>query len=92
MKTPLWTEEKLLWVDEKVDKWVTATEVADALLRLVSEKDLVGGTVLEVTVGTTRKVEELNDPGPGTSGGNSLANVADAIGNAFDLVDRNFGK
>ena len=79
-------------MDEKVDKWVTTAEVADALLKLVTEDDLKGGTVLEVTVGTTRKVEELNDPGPGTSGGNTLANVADAIGNVFDLADRNFGK
>ena len=91
VKTPLWTQEKLLWVDENIDKWVTTTEVANTLLRLVTDADLVGGTVLEVAAGgKTRKVEELNDPGFGAEG-HTVSKAADVFANVKVVVKENFG-
>jgi short-subunit dehydrogenase len=63
VKTPLWTEDKMKWSNEN-DEWVTTEEVANAMLDLVEKEEFVGGTVLEVGVGHTRKVGVLNDPGP----------------------------
>ena len=91
VKTPLWTQEKLDWVDENVDKWVTTAEVADAMLKLVTDKDMVGGTVVEIAVDKIRKVEELNDPGPGSEG-HTVAKVAAAFDDVFVKVKENFGK
>lgn len=50
VKTPLWLEspEKLALIDEATDIWVTAAEVAQAMLQLLEDPDLVGGTILEV--------------------------------------------
>lgn len=66
IRTPLWTEhpEKLFYVDDGRDGWATPDEVAEAMLRCVEEKGLVGGTVLEVGRANTRTVEVFNDPGP----------------------------
>ena len=60
VKTPIWTDDKLLMVDEMVDKWVTTREVAEAMLKMIQDKEMVGGTIVEIGVGKTRKVEELN--------------------------------
>lgn len=70
IKTPLWTEnpEKLAWVDEDKDEWVTPDEVADVMLRVVQEDEYVGGTVVEVGKGQTRTVTIKNDPGPSGAG------------------------
>ena len=69
VRTPLWLEnpEKLQFVDEsKGDVWVTAEEVADAMLSLVEDGDMVGGTVLEVGRAHRRVVQVYGDPGPDT--------------------------
>ncbi|KAJ1323115.1 15-hydroxyprostaglandin dehydrogenase (NAD) [Microdochium nivale] len=70
IKTPLWTEspDKLAWVDEDKDEWVTPEYVAEVMLRLVQEPEHVGGTVLEVGTDQVRHVEMLNDPGPSGPG------------------------
>ncbi|KAF1973934.1 NAD(P)-binding protein [Bimuria novae-zelandiae CBS 107.79] len=70
IKTPLWTEhpEKLRFVDEAVDVWATAEEVAEAMVRCLEEEGLEGGTVLEVGRAQTRRVEAFMDPGPSGSG------------------------
>lgn len=70
IKTPLWTEhpEKLAFLDEEKDEWASAEEVATAMVRCLEERELGGGTVLEVGRGQTRRVEELGDRGPGGSG------------------------
>ncbi|EXF82106.1 short chain dehydrogenase [Colletotrichum fioriniae PJ7] len=66
VRTPLWTEhpEKLVNLDEAQDGWVTPREVAEAMLRCVEEKALVGGSILEVGKDNTRLVEAFNAPGP----------------------------
>ncbi|KAF2430938.1 NAD(P)-binding protein [Tothia fuscella] len=66
VKTPLWTEheEKLKWVDQEKDVWVTPEEIAAAMLRLLTEDDLVGGTVLEVGSQASRVVPAFMNPGP----------------------------
>jgi NAD(P)-dependent dehydrogenase (short-subunit alcohol dehydrogenase family) len=91
VKTPIWTAEKLDWVDEKVDKWVTTKEVAETMAKMIEDPEMVGGTILEIAVGSTRKVEELNDPGPGKEG-HTVAKAADAFAKVFVNVEENFGK
>jgi hypothetical protein len=73
--TPLWSEnpDKMAFVDQTRDEWVTPEEVAEATLALI-EKDKIGGekvrggTVLEVGKGSTRVVEILHDKGPSGPG------------------------
>ncbi|KAA8900552.1 NAD-dependent 15-hydroxyprostaglandin dehydrogenase [Sphaerosporella brunnea] len=66
IKTPLWTDhpEKLQMMDEELDDWATPEEVAVAMLRLIEEEGMKGGTLLEVGKDQTRIVEMYNDPGP----------------------------
>lgn len=63
IKTPLWTDhpEKMKFVDENNDLWVTPEAVADVMLDLVENEEHVGGTILEVGK-TVRRVEMFNDP------------------------------
>ncbi|KOS23182.1 Short-chain dehydrogenase reductase 3a [Escovopsis weberi] len=91
VQTPLWTEnpEKLKLLDLSTDVWVTAEEVAEAMLRCVEDEELVGGTVLEVGAGRTRQVHAFNDPGPSQAPGMTTRNkkaiareeVASCLGN-----------
>ena len=70
IKTPLWTEhpEKLKWIKQDQDEWVTAEDVADVMLDLIQKPEHVGGTVLEVGKNQVRPVTVLNDPGPKGAG------------------------
>ncbi|KAF2728511.1 NAD-dependent 15-hydroxyprostaglandin dehydrogenase [Polyplosphaeria fusca] len=76
IKTPLWTEnpEKLKFVDEAKDVWATPEEVAVAMVRCLEERDLGGGTILEVGAGQTRSVAAFNDPGP-SGPGHTVSNI-----------------
>ncbi|KAH8691876.1 NAD-dependent 15-hydroxyprostaglandin dehydrogenase [Talaromyces proteolyticus] len=73
VKTPLWIEapEKMKMIT-KDDEWVTPEAVAEVMVDLI-EKDecaagrIDGGTILEVGK-RVRRVEQLNDPGPGGAG------------------------
>jgi len=78
IRTPLWTEhvEKLKMVDESKDVWVDPTEVADALLRCVTDKDICGGYIMEVLKDKTRQVDWRMDPGPEGPGA-TVANRSD---------------
>lgn len=66
IKTPLWTDhpEKMKFLDESQDPWTTPEKVAEAMLDLVEDQDMVGGTILEVGHKQTRKVPMFNNPGP----------------------------
>ncbi|KAI1331026.1 hypothetical protein F5Y16DRAFT_361961 [Xylariaceae sp. FL0255] len=68
VRTPLWTEhpEKLRLLKTSQDGWVTPEEVAKAMLRLVTDPKLGGGTIFEVGKDCTRLVQAFNDPGPAT--------------------------
>ncbi|KAF8543270.1 hypothetical protein BDD12DRAFT_907437 [Trichophaea hybrida] len=76
--TPLWEEhsEKLKMFEEGKDVWVEPEEVAEAMLRLIEDPELKGGTILEVGKGT-RVVEYFGDLGPMGGGlkGHSLRRV-----------------
>jgi len=87
VKTPLWLDnpDKLKWVDESKDDWVTPEEVAEQMLELVVREDYVGGTVLEVGKGQARAVEILHDPGPSGSG-MTVSNRGDARGEVWDRL------
>ena len=91
VKTPIWTEDKLLWVDEEVDKWVTTEQVASAILDLITKTEHVGGTILEVGVDSVRPVTELNDPGP-SGRGHTVQGLGTAFGGVYKLIEQNFGK
>jgi NAD(P)-dependent dehydrogenase (short-subunit alcohol dehydrogenase family) len=91
VKTPLWTQDKLTWVDEEVDTWVTAEKVAQVMLDLVQDPKNVGGTVLEVGVDKVRSVQELNDPGP-QGRGHTLERLAGATTDVYGLIESQFGK
>lgn len=76
IKTPLWTDhpEKMTYVDEDTDKWATAFEVAEAMLRLVEDPEMIGGTILEVGHEQTRVVPQFDGVGPQGSG-NTVSNL-----------------
>jgi len=90
VKTPLWTADKLAWMDEDMDTWVTAEQVAQTMLDLVTKPENVGGTVLEVGVDEVRSVQELNDPGP-KGRGHTVHNIAGGVTNVYGLIEENFG-
>ncbi|GLA54012.1 hypothetical protein AnigIFM63604_011539 [Aspergillus niger] len=73
IRTPLWVEnqEKLMLIDQEKDGWATPEEVASAMLQCMEEKELEGGTILEVVRNSTRRVETLNDPGPARAAGDA---------------------
>lgn len=79
IKTPLWTEhpEKMKITDPELDAWVSAEEVADAMLRCVEDPSVGGGSIMEITKGSFRKVEPVNDAGPPS--GSGAANIGVGI-------------
>lgn len=93
VRTPLWTDnpEKLAYIDEEKDGWVTPEEVARAMLDCVEKDSLVGGTVLEVGKNTTRPVLVFNDPGPNMTPGAGIiaSNVAQAVDVVWDRLADN---
>lgn len=91
VRTPIWTKDKLDWVDESVDKWIQPSEVAVAMLDCVQKGEYVGGTIVELGLGRRRNVEELNDPGPGGEG-QTVAKVAKAFADTFGEIEKNFGR
>jgi NAD(P)-dependent dehydrogenase (short-subunit alcohol dehydrogenase family) len=70
--TPLWSDplhkDKLKMIDESKDQWVMPEEVAAAMIKLLEDEDMTGGVILEVGLGSMRKVEVRNDPGPSGPG------------------------
>jgi NAD(P)-dependent dehydrogenase (short-subunit alcohol dehydrogenase family) len=87
IKTPLWEEnpEKLVMFVEGKDEWVEPEEVAEAMLRLVEDAELPGGTVLEVAKNTQRVVAYFNDPGPGEAVRNGTKGLSLGRGKEFDF-------
>lgn len=92
VKTPIWTEDKLKWVAED-DEWATTEEVASAMLELVEKDEFVGGTVLEVAKGRTRRVELFNDPGPmEVKEGSSTIEKGQVVAQVLEAIESEFGK
>lgn len=91
VKTPIWTKDKLSWVDEKTDEWVSAEQVAKVMLDLIQSAEHVGGTILEVGVDRVRSITELNDPGP-EGRGHTVQGLGAAFGEVYGLIEQNFGK
>ncbi|KAF2015618.1 NAD(P)-binding protein [Aaosphaeria arxii CBS 175.79] len=87
IKTPLWFEhpEKMGFLDESKDEWATPEEVAEAMLRCVEDEDMAGGTILEVGARQTRKVQQLNDPGP-SGPGHTVANLEASYEEVFEWL------
>jgi NAD(P)-dependent dehydrogenase (short-subunit alcohol dehydrogenase family) len=91
VKTPLWTQDNLTWIDENFDRWVTTKQVADVMLDLITNEKNVGGTILEVGTGPVRAVQRINDPGPQGKGLTS-EEAADACTNVYNLIEEHYGK
>ena len=91
VKTPMWSHDRLCWVDESVDEWISGERVADAIVDLITNKEHVGGTVLEVGVESMRPVAALNDPGPQGKGFTGQG-IGAAFEEVFPLIESNFGK
>jgi len=84
IKTPLWTDhaEKMQMVDE-AQIWVEPEEVAEAMMRCVTDGDIGGGYVMEVLKNRTRNVEWRLDPGPegeGAMAGNAAVAGEEVLG------------
>ena len=88
VKTPLWTDapEKITFIDESADEWVTTTEVAGAMLKLAEDPAMPGGTVLEIGHNHTRDIPLANNPGP-VGAGHTLTNAAVGIHEVFDWLN-----
>ncbi|THY11678.1 NAD(P)-binding protein [Aureobasidium pullulans] len=83
---------RMKYVDEKKDVWATPEEVAEAMLKLVEDDDMVGGTVLEVGHEQTRIVPMLNNPGP-KGAAISVSGTHGLIDGVFDsLSEEGWGK
>lgn len=91
VKTPLWTQDNLTWIDKNFDRWVTPKQVAEVMLDLITNEKNVGGTILEVSAGPVRSVQRLNDPGP-QGKGLTAGEVADACANVYSLIQEHYGK
>ncbi|CAI6340841.1 unnamed protein product [Periconia digitata] len=89
IKTPLWTEhpEKMAYLDSGKDEWATPEEVAEAMVRCVEDEELGGGVVLEVGKGQTRRVEALNDGGPGGAG-HTVSRLAESYEEVYGWLAR----
>ncbi|KAE9374655.1 NAD(P)-binding protein [Stipitochalara longipes BDJ] len=92
VKTPIWLENALTWVDENVDTWIGTERVAEVMLQLIENEEYVGGTVLEVGSEALRKVEVLNDPGVGSEKGCTVANIAKGYADTFETIEEQFGR
>ncbi|KAJ7826020.1 NAD-dependent 15-hydroxyprostaglandin dehydrogenase [Mycena olivaceomarginata] len=85
--------DKLKSVDQEQDIWVTLEEVAEGMLQCMEREELLGGTILEIGAGITRKVETLNDPGPLEQPGMMLSNMQVKIDEVFEwLGQEGWGK
>ena len=89
--TPMLLEnpDKLRYRDEQKDVLISPEEVAVAMMRLVEDAEMVGGTVLEV-LQSMRKVTLLNDPGPDTSStkGLKLSNMSSRLKEIIGLLTK----
>lgn len=67
VKTALWTDSEdkmqVLKQDEAV-AWMSPAEVAEAMVRLMEDPDLPGGSMLEVAANHQRVIPTLGNPGP----------------------------
>lgn len=91
VKTPLWPQDRMDWVDDTEDSWVTVGQVTDVMMDLITNPEHVGGTVLEVGAESVRAVQTLMDPGP-QGKGFTLAKIAQGYNDVFPMLESNFGK
>ncbi|KAG5941361.1 hypothetical protein E4U53_007424 [Claviceps sorghi] len=90
VRTPIW-DDRLAWIQEGVDQWVSLDQVVSVIVDLITNKDHVGGTVLEVVVDRVRPVTEFNDPGPSGAGA-AIQGLGLSVGATLKCIDQNFGK
>ena len=59
---------------------------------MITQPEYPGGTVLEITRGSTRKIELVNDPGPVSGTGATITNVALPRAEMIGLLSTEYGK
>ncbi|QDS69585.1 hypothetical protein FKW77_008363 [Venturia effusa] len=95
-RTPLFTDnpDKLRWINEEMDQWITPEQIAEQMVRLMEDPELVGGTVLEVGQNHQRVVPMFNNPGPGwDAAGMRSSNGQVAIDDAHEkLATKGWGQ
>lgn len=81
-----------MFLDEKQDEWATPEEVAEAMLKCLEDPELGGGTILEVGAKQTRRVNQLNDPGP-SGPGHTVSRLKDNYREVYGwLAEEGWGK
>lgn len=88
IKTPLWTDnpDKMRYFKEDKDLWATPEEVAEAMLTLVENEEMVGGTILEIGSNVSRVVPMFNNPGP-NGAATSVSGSRDLSDEIFDSLE-----
>lgn len=78
-------------VDESQDVWVQPEEVAEAMLRCITDEEVVGGYVMEVLKSKTRNVEPFMSAPPEGPGA-TVANREDGNREALEwLAEEGWG-
>lgn len=94
VKTPLWLDhpEKMPMLDQRRDIWITPVEVAEAMVKLLEDPEMVGGTMLEVGSEHTRVVPLFGNMGPNGSG-HSTSRAKHGSAEVFQWLQQdNWGK
>lgn len=87
--TPFWASREG-WMGE--GEWIPMEEVVDAMVATITKPEYPGGTVLEITRGSTRKVELVNDPGSASGTGATITNIALPRAEMVGLLTNEYGK
>ncbi|KAF2167121.1 hypothetical protein M409DRAFT_66182 [Zasmidium cellare ATCC 36951] len=94
-QTPLWDASgRRGYVDEeKGDEYMQPGEIAGWMIRMVTEEEYGGGTILEIAREKSRRVELLNDPGPDmTAKGLRMSNLDLGMKQMMEGIEKSFGK
>lgn len=87
--TPFWASREG-WVGKS--EWTPMEEAVNAMLAMISQPKYPDSTVLEITRGSTCKIELANDPGPFSGTGATITNVALPRVEMIGLLSTEYGK
>lgn len=101
VETPLWGSDTLALLKDKV-VWISPEEVAEVMAALVNKTEISsrfgekaelgdpikigGGSIIEVSKGRLRDVQQFNDPGPSGAPGTTAQGVEEFENEVYDLL------
>lgn len=91
VQTPIWTSKLREMLDEEKDEWVPVEMIVQTMMKLITDVELVGGTVLEVGFDKVRALKGYEDALP-QGRGHTLEKIDSAHADVQSLIDENFGK